>query len=194
MTVSGRVVADGKPVSGHVIGIYPDQMQEFEARLFTRSSEIATDENGMFEFVAVHPEIRWNIYSLVENGVKPGLIETEEFETGAVGQIKKLGDFDILPVHKIKGTIQIVDGTPLPKKIRVFLECEHAWNHDQMIVGDDGKFEFVVPVNELVTIRISVDGYQLSRSKNKFQIDEVLAFPACLDKKTKEYQVWLEPK
>ena len=190
--VTGRVVENGKPVAGHVIGIYPEQIQDFHGRLFTKSREIATDENGRFEFVATRPNISWNIYSMMEN--KEGLIETEAFDAGPTGKTKDLGEFELLAANTIRGTIKMVDGAEFPKDLRLFLNRDYAWDHRSLVLKDDGKFEFKVPANELIEISMLADGFRLSKSKNKFQAKSELAFRACMDKDVKEFEVWLEPK
>ena len=190
--VRGRVVADGKPVANHVVGIYPDQMQDFHGRLFTRSRKIATDENGQFEFVGTRANVKWNIYSMMSN--ENGLIETEEFESGDAHKTRDLGEFELLPKKTIRGVFKMKDGSALPKKARVFLSRDYAWDYRSVLLKEDGKFEFQVPANELVEISFQADGVGLAGVGNKFQVKDERSFRACLDKDVKEYEVWLEAK
>lgn len=158
--VSGRVLQDGKPVSGVVVGVVTTDRT---CGRFLKCDPLATGADGRFLVPNVPQDRELLLYATMESLQERGSVKNSVFHTGKPGTRTDLGDLNVGPAYRLAGRIVLSDGKTVPSGPKLFLGREQAWDHAEVPLGPDGSFEFIgVPAGS-VTLTARVKGYAFSK-------------------------------
>ena len=144
-TVTGRIVSEGKPVAGIVVGLLPlsSGRSGFGTTDERNGRKIATDRDGRFTFANVQANSICYLSTLMRGTEKPGgAIQTEVVTVSGDGTVKDLGDLGLKPTHQITGRLILTDGKLVPASTKINLGREYTRDGQFGIVGEDGSFHF----------------------------------------------------
>ncbi len=164
--MKGRILKDGKPVSGIAVGLV--QCDRGAGR-FVGASRIATGADGRFTFVNVYPNDEHFLYTAMQDAAGLGALPTERVAVGGDNTVKDVGDRSLAPVYRISGRIILTDGKVLPAGARLLLSREDAWDSQTVVLAVDGSFAFAGVPEEPVTLSTRLPGYHLASKRNRFQ-------------------------
>ena len=163
--VKGRLLLQGKPLSGVNIGIVGTNMEFIE---FTGLYVIGTDANGCFAFVNVPPNTTFFVFGSIETLQRYGAVTTKEFRTGDDGSTHDLGDISVSPGYRLSGRVVLSDGGTCPPKTRLALSREVIHERLQVELDSQGGFELRnLPADEY-RLNVAVAGHNLSSRNRSF--------------------------
>lgn len=188
VSLTGRVVKDGKPLAGVEVGVAGADRR---AEIYVGNYSIATGADGQFVIANLPANTDYFVYGCMSSFADPGGVERSilkrlpanaEFTAAglmgsltrsgslparrvkaeAAGSTLKVGELAVKPGFTIVGQIRLTDGQPVPAKTRIMLSREEAWDSQQAEVDPQGRFRFVGVPDEVVSISTRVKGYRLS--------------------------------
>jgi hypothetical protein len=166
-TVTGKVVKDGKPLTGVTLGLV---QQDRGADSFLGESQISTDQNGQFQFLNLPPEQDYFLYGVMDSFKPYGALRVTPLRVGANGTTKDAGTLTPEPGHRLTGRIVLEDGKPVPKGTRVLLSREEAWDHQTVGAAPDGSFAFEGLPAEGYSLSVNVKGYRTSVKNRSYDL------------------------
>jgi hypothetical protein len=171
VNVTGRLLRDGVPIVGATVAMVT---QDGEASVFMRGFEVATDEKGRFNLRNVPANNRYYFYAKMRDMQAFNLsVPRQAVSTGKPGTQVKLGDLKLEPAYTIRGRVVMSDGSELPDRTRIHFGREDAWDYEEQLLGENGRFEFKAVPAESVSLSVRVKGYRISaRNPNKDWLNE----------------------
>ena len=144
--VEGRLVENGTPVAGMSIAVVQLDRGSSDDSIFVKAVGDVTDQDGRFEFRNLPPDQRYCIYSVVGEANRARaktarVLTVKKFNVPASGEVRDLGELEVAKSVSIRGQIKNVDGKPLPKKLKLLLGRDPAWDLIAIPVSSDGLFE-----------------------------------------------------
>jgi hypothetical protein len=167
LTVSGRVVQDGKPLADVGLGMVQTDRNVIG---YLGHFEFATDRAGGFAFANIPPMQSWYLYGLMDGLKSHGSIPIRTIKTEAHGSTLELGDIEVRPGYKLTGRLVLADGKPLPADTRILASREGAWDSQTATVGPDGRFSFSGLPPERLSLSTNIRGYHPSPKNASFDI------------------------
>src|SRR5690606_7739104 len=158
--VTGRVEKDGVPQSGIMVGLVTQQRM---AGQFIRIEEIATNDDGAFAIPNVPPDQDTVLYGRMDSSRGRGVVESRKFRSMQSGETLRLGALNVRPGHRLAGRVVLSDGRRVPAETRLLLGRDDAWDTAQVILDEDGRFEFLDVPAESVALNLRVRGYKMSK-------------------------------
>lgn len=191
VTVTGRLVRDGKPVPGASIGM---NTEDRSSEVFMRGFDGATDKEGRFRLQNVPANNTYVLSTKMKEMAELGAaLAPQKVTTGADGTTVDLGEMKVGPAHTIQGKIVTSDGQPLPARTRIYLSLEDAWDNQDTRPDDDGWFQFVGIPASSVSISLRVTGYRISaKNPSKDWLNEGLIV-GKLSGNLENFLIHLEP-
>lgn len=162
VTVRGRLVKDGKPLSGAIGLLQKDRSTAYVGTWY----QMATDASGVFTVPNLPPEEDMYLYGLMESLRAHGGVAIREVRTGKSGTTIDVGDVAVKPAYRLTGRVELADGKPVPAGTQVGLNREDAADSQVAVVGKDGSFAFDGLPPERYTLYTDVPGYHVS-SENR---------------------------
>ena len=159
VTVTGRVVKNGKPLPGVAMGI---AQQNHNVETCLGHFDAATDQNGVFRILNVPPQDVFALYGQMESMKALGALELRGVTIGASGSTENLGDLEVKPGLRLSGRVVLADGRAVPTGTRAMISRPEAWDSQQALVGKDGGFSFIGLPAERYSLSVNVRGYHLS--------------------------------
>jgi hypothetical protein len=159
VTVTGRVMKDGRPLGGVAIGLV---QQSRNVETFVGDYKAATDSRGVFSIPSVPADETFFLYGLMDSLKAHGAIAARPLRTGASGSQVDVGDVAVGPGYGLRGRLVLADGKPVPAGTRVLMSREEAWDTQQAVVGTDGAFAFTGLPAEGYQLSANVRGYRVS--------------------------------
>jgi hypothetical protein len=159
VTVTGRVVKDGRPLAD--IGMGMVQVNR-NVEGYLGHFEFATDHDGRFAFANIPPNQDWYLYGLMDSLKGSGSIPVRTAKTEAHGSTLDVGDLEVRPGYRLTGRLVLADGKPVPPETRVLASREGAWDSQTAAVGPDGRFSFSGLPPEQLHLSTTVRGYHPS--------------------------------
>jgi hypothetical protein len=158
VTVTGRLVVAGAPVSAAVVHILPADRPLGE---FFSSDKIATDSNGCFSIPNLPPEKALFLSGTMNSLQGKGALSPKLFTSGKNKSMTDLGDLVLQTGCRVSGQILLTDGKPMPAHTHLLL----AWAGDyaEVVLDTNGRFEFQSVPAESVTLSARLKGYKYSR-------------------------------
>jgi hypothetical protein len=95
-----------------------------------------------------------------------------ECATRREGDEIDLGNIEVKPGHHRRGTVRLSDGVSVRSGMRITITRTSGPDNQTVVIGRDGRFEFVNLPNGKYNIIPSVRGYSLPR--NQFWIETTI--------------------
>lgn len=160
VTVTGQVELKGTPAKGVVMGL---STTDRTCGKFFNCDELATDSNGRFLIPNVPPGRQFVLYSKMDSLAGQGVTSGKVFTTGDSGTTTEINKLTVQPGCRLTGQIVLSDGKPIPPHTRLLLSRENAWDHTEMELDPQGRFEFTGVPAEPVGISVRIKGYKFSK-------------------------------
>jgi hypothetical protein len=161
--IRGRVVFQGKPFPNGGVGIVSEDRN---AENFAGHFETGTDQDGKFLFANLPPNVRYQVYALMDTVKDYGASPVALVQAGGDGSMADAGDLVVAKAHQISGRVVLADGKPVPDKTRLMLGREDSWDSQIMELGKDGSFHLKGVPTATMSVCVAVEGYKFS-AKNK---------------------------
>jgi uncharacterized GH25 family protein len=162
-SVRGRVLKEGKPSAGIKVGIVGD---ERNSEVFAGYFTTKTGSDGSFNFTHLPPHTAWWIYGIMSSVKQYGAIQPTMAQSGAHGETKDIGDLNVIPALHLAGKVQTRFGEPLPKKLKVRIGYEKAWDSQAVDVDSAGNFILEGLSKGEINLSIEANDWRLA-SKNR---------------------------
>ena len=137
-SITGRLMANGKPVANAEIGVIPKNRAMYGADNLAITGDpydetrIGTRPNGTFTITNLPEPVR--LVRLPEDGLhipagssKPRRSPTHPRQSVRQGR----GDILIQPGHRLTGTVLLSDNKPIPDGMRITISSEKVWDSRQ---------------------------------------------------------------
>jgi hypothetical protein len=192
-SVQGRILKEGKPAAGLAVGLVQCNRS---AGQFVGAYQIATNGDGRFTILNVHPNDDYFVYTKMSDAAKlGGILLPKRISVGADGTTKDAGDNNLTSaVHQISGRIVLTDGKPVPEGTRLLLSREEAWDSESAVAAADGSFSFAAVPEEAVTLNARIPGYRLAGKRNRFQQVQTWAVAMFVDADKSGLELFFEPE
>jgi hypothetical protein len=163
-TITGRLIANGKPAPNIQIGLIPKERGGFSDNLKINGSpyevvRIGTDANGRFVIPNAPAPVDWYIYATIDSVSSLGATSPIAVHTSRDGEYLQTADLVIGRGFKVKGTVVVNDNKPIPEGMHITIGSETIWDSKTIPLPADGHFEFNNIPPGKYTIWASVKGY-----------------------------------
>jgi hypothetical protein len=163
--IRGRLVEDGKPVTGAEVGLIARQRGwGADLKLIGAPySEIrlGTRDDGSFAITNVPPGVDWYFYGKMESLAARGATDIVKCVTKDDGEEIDLGDIPVHAAHRLRGRVVLSEGGQIASGTRVILSSTQAWDSQTAVLDAEGRFEFRGLTSGGYEISASVRGYRL---------------------------------
>jgi RNA polymerase sigma-70 factor (ECF subfamily) len=169
VTITGRVMKDGKPVPGLSVGLQQLDLGWKHALGFP---ETKTDADGRFRFERGFPDDDLCFSVKLGELSDAGAVTPKFFKSKGDGTTQDLGDFEVKPGRRLAGRVVFSDGKPIPPGMTICAAGKDTHGRLESKVDGEGRFGFVgLPDAEVWIFAESAQGrgqpeYHLS-SRNK---------------------------
>jgi hypothetical protein len=155
VTVTGRVVKDGKPVSTMAIGL---GFVDFNLDFLAGTPEATTDAQGVFRFEHVLPGTERSAFAWwdIKNG--GDTIVPRRFGTGEDGTMVDLGQIEVKRGKTLAGRVVFSDGKKPYRDAVLVAQPLHAGSEILLNLDDQGRFRIDGLPSVPVSISIRFDG------------------------------------
>jgi hypothetical protein len=166
---------------GAEMGLY--SMNHFNGHGY-EEIRVGTAEDGRFAFTNVPVGEDWHIYGKMESLAQRGAMKPIKLTTKKNLEEIDLGDITIGPGYRIRGTVKLSDGKPVPPGMRLSINpgCEACTaeqsfemapgkkvivrsyqlrDNQTVLLEPDGHFEFAGLAKGPYQVNVAVKGYQL---------------------------------
>jgi len=164
--IRGRLVDHGKPVAGAEIGLIARNRGGFGENLAIIGNpygeiRIGSQEDGSFVITNVPTPVEWYIYGKMESIAARGATDPIECATTRDNEEVDVGEIQLKPGHRVRGKVTLSDGAAIAEGMRVIISADRAWDSQTVVIGRDGRFEFIGLPTGQYHIRPAVRSYQL---------------------------------
>jgi Carboxypeptidase regulatory-like domain len=164
-TVTGRLIANGKPVPSVQIGLKPVHQAGYGDNFNIpgdpyQEIRIGTAADGRFTIANVPGPVDWYLYAKMDSISSMGATQPIEVKVTRNGEYLKTSDLVIKPGYRLRGTVLISDNKPIPEGMRITINSETIWDSQTVPLPSDGHFEFINLPPGKYTISTSVKGYR----------------------------------
>ena len=165
-TITGRLVANGKPVSHAEIGLIAKHMGGFADNLSVTGDpydemRIGTRLDGSFTITNVPVRVNWYLYAKMDSVSNQGATNPVEVKTTSDRQYVIAKDLVLRPGYRLKGEILLGDKKRIPDGMRVTIGSDRVWDSQTATLSGDGRFEFTNLPKGTYHISPSVKGYRM---------------------------------
>ena len=187
--IRGRLMKLGRPVAGAEIGLAPRNQGGVGANFkitgdFYDEVRIGTETDGSFVIPNVPTPVDWYVYGKMESLAALGATSSLECATRLDGDEIHVGDIEVRPGHRLRGTVRLSDGGPVRSGMRMTITRTNGPDGQTVAIGADGRFEFVNLAAGKYDILPSVRGYSLPQ--RQFWIE------ATIDRDIDDFPITLE--
>jgi hypothetical protein len=190
VTVTGRVVKDGRPLAD--VGLGMVQVSR-NVEGFLGHFEFGTDRQGQFAFANIPPMQDWYLYGLMESLKGSGSIPVRDVRTQEHGSRLDLGDIEVQPGYRLTGRLVLADGGRVPPGTRVLASRDQAWDSQTAVVDADGRFSFTGLPGERVGLSTRVKGYHVSPKNASLDLLNPFHLLGVIQGDVKDLQFLLDP-
>lgn len=188
--IRGRLVDHGQPVAGAEVGLIARDRGGFGANLKINGNpydeiRIGTQEDGSFVIPNAPASVDWFVYGRMETIAALGATDPVECATTRDGEEVNVGDIQIHPGHRLRGTVTLSDGAAMAAGMRITISSQDAWDSQTIPIGHDGQFEFTSLFTGKYEIFTSVRGYHLQQNQRVIE--------ATVDRDIDDFAITLDP-
>ncbi len=191
VTLTGRLVRDGTPVAGAVAGLVQANRG---ISTYLGDTSIGTDKDGRFTFLNIHPDEDYFIYGMMGTIKDGGAVGVVRVHSGGDGTTTGAGDLRVVLGHRLKGQVLLSDGTPIPPKTRLMLSRQDAWDHQEVELDREGRFEVASLPTEKYSMSISLRGYRLSAKNHSIDPQVAGQLVGTIDQDIDSLKILMEPE
>ncbi len=158
-SLTGRVVHQGRPVPGVVLGLWSGDRQ---LDLSPAPVWIRTDPQGRYSFQNLPPETAFSFIGEIESVSSVGAIREFRLHTPKDGLSIDMGDVAVERAHRLAGRVVLPGGAKLPEGIYLEVQVSERPDPVRRKLDPRGAFEVRgIPSGE-VQLYFSSPGYRLS--------------------------------
>ena len=163
---------------------------------FVGAYRIATNGDGRYTFVNVHPNDDYFVYTTMSDAARlGGILLPERISVGADGTTKDVGDRSLASaVHRVSGRVILTDGKPVPGEHATVAVARRSLGLAERVVAADGSFSFAGVPEEAVTLNARIPGYRLASKRNRFQQVQPWAVAMFVDADKSGLELFFEPE
>ena len=158
-TVSGRVMMHGKPFTAAKLTLSGmNRTAGFDVGDF----EAMTDDSGYFRFRNLPPSTDFWLKGHIEEFEAHLNLEQKRVTTPKDLQEIDTGTFSLSTGLRFSGRIVLENYAPMPTGAQLSISHEHGWDHRQMDLGANGRFDFTTLPKGDYNLFVDVPDYRLS--------------------------------
>jgi hypothetical protein len=189
--IRGRLVNHGKPVPGAQLGLFVQDRGGYGADLKIFGDpydeiRIGTQADGTFVIANVPAPVKWYVYGKMDSIATLGATDPVPVATARDGEAVDVGDIEIHPGYRVREKITLSDGAAISEGMRVTLSAQRGFDSQTVLIGLDGRFEFISIPRGKYEISPSVRGYQLP--------EKAFTVQASVDKDVDDFAMVLDPE
>jgi hypothetical protein len=163
--VSGKLVNDGKPLSGRTILI---SSEDRTVRSNFTEASVATDSDGRFVFYNMPTGLVYYVTAEADSIKDLGITPLTRVEPLKEGESRDAGALEVEPGLNLSGRIKLSDDGALPKDSMIFLSHDKIWGSRRLSPNPDGTFAFEGLHPGAYRCSIRMPGYRLARMNRSF--------------------------
>jgi hypothetical protein len=188
--VTGRLIRGGRPVADAMVGLVQVSRGIDQ---FLGDESIGTDLHGGFTFPNVHPDEDYYIYGLMGSFKDGGAVPVVRIRSGADGATTDVGNLQVIRGHRIKGQVLLSDGKMVPAGTRLMVSREDAWDHQEVRLDPEGRFEISGLPTEKYSLNVSLRGYRLSLKNHSIDSQSQFRLIGTIDQDIDTLKILMEP-
>jgi uncharacterized GH25 family protein len=158
-TLKGRVLKDGKPISGITIGVAGTDRS---AGKFVGSFVAHTDAEGRFEFSHLPDSQEYAVCGVMDSLRGVGALATRIVQLKDEGSTHDLGTWELARGFRLAGQVKLTDGKPIPQFSRLVISRSVAWDTAGHELPADGRFDLNTVPGEKLEVSVALTGYRLA--------------------------------
>ena len=189
-TLTGRLVREGKPVSGVTVGLVQANRS---SQSFLGDLSIGTGPDGRFTFLNVHPDEDYFLYGVMSSFNDGGAVAASAIRVGGEEATTDAGDLPVVPGHRVRGQVLLSDGKAVPPKTRLMLSREDAWDFQRVELDPEGRFEVSGLPTERYSLNILLKGYRMSSKNHSIDPQDPGRFVGTIDEDIDPLKILMEP-
>ncbi len=138
--MTGRVVRNGKPLAGVVIGL---KHVNHDLDTGPRDlSEATTDVKGYFRLTHILAEAEFWAYARLGSVPGNGAVSPQRIETSEDGTTTDIGELHAGQGRILAGRVVCSDGNPVPSGLMIRITCQNVEGGGFLKLDQSGQFEF----------------------------------------------------
>ena len=194
--VNGRVVRDGKPVTGVTIGL---KYLNYALDHPLEKLETKTDARGTFRFPHVLPETNFWAYAKVGSVENQGAAIPLPVHTTKEGSAVDVGELHVQKGRTLAGRVVFTDGKSPPHGMYLVASCPRAEGSLKFELDDTGRFAFAglpegpVEVSAFIARKFQPLGYRLSPTNKCLHPQFPVRLVGQLDRDIDDLTILFEP-
>ena len=162
VAVTGRVLKNGKPVAGALIGLKRIARDSYDSTFEPKPFETTSDAQGFFRFPNNLPEYEFWVYAKLGTLLDGGAVIPQRIQTAEEGSTTVLGELHVDKGLTLAGRVICSDGKAVPSGTMISAHCPNAAGDLWLTLSPAGRFEFKgLPVGP-VSVWIDPAGYFVS--------------------------------
>lgn len=192
-TVHGRILKEGRPVVGIAVGLVQCDLGH---RSFVGPYRIATDNEGRFTFVNIHPNDEYFVFTPMTQAVRfGGILPLKRVAVGGDATSKDTRSVNLTSTfYRLSGRVILADGKAVPDGSRLLLLREIGWDSQTAVLAADGSFSFTGVPEEALTLSARIPGYRLASERNRFQQVQSSAVAMFVDADKSDLELFFKPE
>ena len=190
VTITGRMVRDGKPVAGAAAGLVQSSRSSDS---FLGDTAIGTDENGRFTFLNVHSDEDYFVYGIMGSIKDGGAVAVVAGSLRRRGATTDAGDLPVVRGHRVKGRVLLSDGKAIPPKTRLMFSREDAWDTLRVELDAEGRFDVSGLPTEKYSLNVSLRGYRISSKNHSVDPQISSQLVGTIDQDIDSLKILMEP-
>ena len=134
--------------------------------------EVSTDENGVFQFDQLPPDMDYTIYTHTGQGAK-GVLPVNLIEAPSHGKRADLGDIPTQTPYRLSLIVRTEEGAALPAHSTVYVGRADAWRGTSRTLAQQpsATVQLSDVSDEVFTMSVRVPGYTVVKTTPRLNLD-----------------------
>jgi RNA polymerase sigma factor (sigma-70 family) len=138
--LNGRLLKNGKPITGVAVGLKHANYKSDLTPL--RRRETKTDANGQFQFSHIAAETDFWVYTKLESFADGSTLIPVRVRTTGDGSTLDTGELHVGPGRTLAGRLVFSDGKAVPDDLELIVGSANVAGDLKLHPGPDGRFKF----------------------------------------------------